>query len=162
MKIFLLLCIQVLFLFNASGQKVQVIGEIQISQSNNASEAGAIRWNGIDFEGFTGSEWVSLTDSGSNTTNNPNANLGNLSVWGQPVISSYEDGSFYAPDGNHWDHFGFSIDIDKQYAVISGYGSDLGFINSGRVYIFEHVNDTWLYKATLTASDASVNQFFWL
>lgn len=48
--------------FNYAQEKVKVEGAMVIGNSEDATpEAGTIRWTGTDFEGWTGTEWVSLT-----------------------------------------------------------------------------------------------------
>ncbi|MCP4252632.1 MAG: hypothetical protein GY775_04330 [Candidatus Scalindua sp.] len=49
------------------GAKLEVNGEIKIGNSSGTSTAGMIRWTGADFEGYTGTEWVSLTGGGAST-----------------------------------------------------------------------------------------------
>lgn len=45
---------------NIPQQKLEVVGAINIGNASTGT-AGAIRWNGSDFEGYDGSGWVSLT-----------------------------------------------------------------------------------------------------
>ena len=44
-------------------EKLEVNGAIKIGTTSNTN-AGTIRWTGTDFEGYTGSEWKSLTSGG--------------------------------------------------------------------------------------------------
>ena len=44
-------------------EKLEVDGAIKIGTTSNTN-AGTIRWTGTDFEGYTGSNWVSLTSGG--------------------------------------------------------------------------------------------------
>jgi len=44
-------------------EKLEVNGAIKIGTTSNTN-AGTIRWTGTDFEGYTGSNWVSLTSGG--------------------------------------------------------------------------------------------------
>jgi len=44
-------------------EKLEVSGAIKIGTTSNTN-AGTIRWTGTDFEGYTGSNWVSLTSGG--------------------------------------------------------------------------------------------------
>jgi formylglycine-generating enzyme required for sulfatase activity len=45
-----------------SAEKLEVAGAVKLGNTaNSAPAAGTIRWTGMDFEGFTGSGWVSLT-----------------------------------------------------------------------------------------------------
>ncbi|MBN2070735.1 MAG: hypothetical protein JW814_04690 [Candidatus Krumholzibacteriota bacterium] len=45
------------------GEKLEVAGAIKIGTASGA-QAGTIRWNGGDFEGYDGGSWVSLTSTG--------------------------------------------------------------------------------------------------
>jgi len=45
-------------------EDLDIAGGVRIGTTAN-SNAGAIRWTGTDFEGYTGSAWVSLTAVGS-------------------------------------------------------------------------------------------------
>jgi uncharacterized protein (TIGR02145 family) len=46
----------------AKGQKIITNGSIQLGKDTiNVPAAGTIRWTGADFEGWTGSRWLSLT-----------------------------------------------------------------------------------------------------
>ena len=45
-------------------QKLDVDGAVNLGTTTTAT-AGAIRWTGIDFEGYDGTAWVSLTGAGS-------------------------------------------------------------------------------------------------
>jgi hypothetical protein len=51
-------------------EKLQVGGAINIGDSTNTPVAGSIKWNGADFLGYDGTNWVSLT--------------GGLGFWTQP------------------------------------------------------------------------------
>ncbi|MBC8479284.1 MAG: hypothetical protein H8D46_02370, partial [FCB group bacterium] len=48
------------------------------------------------------------------------------------------------------DYFGSAIDLDNQTAVIGGYNIDIPEINSGGVYFFELINETWIETAFFT------------
>jgi hypothetical protein len=52
-------------------ERLDVRGGIRIGNSENIAE-GTIRWNGVDFEGSTGSEWLSLTQDKLFTKNGDN------------------------------------------------------------------------------------------
>lgn len=61
-------------------QKLEVTGAITLNNSDSETpKAGTIRWNGADFEGYTGSEWKSLTMcpcDGENPPTPPSCNDG--------------------------------------------------------------------------------------
>ena len=48
-------------------EKLEVDGAIKIGTTSNTN-AGTIRWTGTDFEGYTGSNWVSLTSGGGGSS----------------------------------------------------------------------------------------------
>jgi len=51
---------------NAPVEKLHVTGAVVVGSSEaSTAAAGTIRWTGSDFEGYTGSEWVSLTFQGA-------------------------------------------------------------------------------------------------
>jgi hypothetical protein len=53
-------------------EKLEIEGAIQLGNSDDPTpEAGTVRWNGSDFEGFNGSDWVSEFNR-----KNQNAHLG--------------------------------------------------------------------------------------
>ena len=45
-------------------QKLDVAGKIKVGDSAATPTAGTIRWTGSDFEGYDGTQWVSLTSAG--------------------------------------------------------------------------------------------------
>ncbi|WP_340075403.1 hypothetical protein [Leptobacterium sp. I13] len=45
-------------------EKMEISGALKIGNTSNANP-GTIRWTGSDFEGYNGTEWVSLTSQGS-------------------------------------------------------------------------------------------------
>jgi hypothetical protein len=52
-------------------EQLDVNGAIRIGTTTNTN-AGTIRWTGTDFQGYNGSSWVSLTDSGIGGSGTPN------------------------------------------------------------------------------------------
>ncbi len=65
-----------------------------------------------------------------------------------------------ASDGASYDHFGYIVSIDGDYAVISAYWDDDNGYNSGSAYIFHKSGTTWTEQAKLTASDGAAEDFF--
>ena len=61
-----------------------------------------------------------------------------------------------ASDGTEDDHFGNSVSIDGDYAVIgAGFNGD-----NGAAYIFHRSGTTWTEQAKLTASDGAAEDWF--
>ena len=150
----ILLNAMILFLpFYGFSQTVKIDKEIQIGQSANASQAGAIRFNGIDFEGFDGTEWHSFTQNNS-------SNGSGSAIWGQPVLSSLEDQKLNAAIANSSDYFGYSVSVSGNTAVIGTYLDDDAGTDAGCAYIFSKMNGVWTEIAKLTASDAVANHWF--
>jgi len=48
---------------SSPSQKLEVNGGVKLGNATSGT-AGTIRWNGVDFEGYDGSSWKSLTSSG--------------------------------------------------------------------------------------------------
>ena len=63
-----------------------------------------------------------------------------------------------APDGSANDHFGFSVDVSDNTAVIGSYWDDDKGGNSGSAYLFDVTTGNFLHK--LTAPDGSVSDWF--
>jgi hypothetical protein len=62
-----------------------------------------------------------------------------------------------AADG---DHFGFSVSIGGNYAIISAFSDDLAGKSKGSAYAFKSNGDAWTEVGKLTASDAADFDFF--
>ena len=65
-----------------------------------------------------------------------------------------------ASDGAYWDHFGSSVSISGDYAIVGAYYHDDNLTNSGSAYIFERSGSSWNQVAKLTASDGAVADYF--
>lgn len=62
MKFISVLLLTMIAQWTLQSQTVQVVGELQIlSSDSTTSDPGSIRWTGSDFEGWTGTEWISFT-----------------------------------------------------------------------------------------------------
>ncbi|MFC1588503.1 FG-GAP-like repeat-containing protein, partial [Planctomycetota bacterium] len=72
-------------------------------------------------------------------------------------------------DRNSWDKFGFAVDIDGDYAVLSALRDDDGGSDSGSAYVFirndggtpgNPIDDTWSQQDKIIASDDGVDDYF--
>jgi hypothetical protein len=127
-------------------EKLDINGAIKI-QSTSSTNAGTIRWNGYDFEGYDGNEWLSLTRINS--------------VWGNVIPQSEENQSITGSDTTAGDQFGFSVGISGDYAVIGAPNADIsGNSNQGAAYIFKRDGDTWSQEAKITANDGAADDQF--
>ena len=58
------------------------------------------------------------------------------------------------------DHFGWSVDLDGDTAVVGATGDDEGAYNAGAVYIYGRAGDEWLLQDKLLASDGGAQDGF--
>ncbi|MCA9222495.1 MAG: FG-GAP repeat protein, partial [Planctomycetales bacterium] len=65
-----------------------------------------------------------------------------------------------AADATADDHFGYSVSLSGDTAVIGAYFDDGGSSNSGSAYVFREVAGVWQQIAKLTAADAGANDRF--
>jgi hypothetical protein len=65
-----------------------------------------------------------------------------------------------ALDGYENDHFGYSVDIADEYAIVGSYDSDTNGINAGSAYIFKRSGTTWTQAAKLISEDLGANDCF--
>ncbi len=105
----LLLC---LLLLSSTAQSVEIDGSLSITNSNELPIPGTLRWTGSDFEGWTGSEWVSLTAGNKVQDGSGNSystvKIGNQ-IWLDENLrtTKYNDGSDIplAEDVTDWQSF---------------------------------------------------------
>jgi alpha-tubulin suppressor-like RCC1 family protein len=71
------------------------------------------------------------------------------------VWKTNEDQILYANDAEASDYFGFRVDIDGDYAVVSANGEDTGGSSAGAVYIFYKSNGIWTQQAKILPSDVA-------
>ncbi len=73
----------------------------------------------------------------------------------------YEHAKVVPSDADSADHFGFSVDICGDLAIVGAPANNVeGFVNSGSAYIFEKEGDEWREQAKLIASDADSGDQF--
>jgi hypothetical protein len=72
----------------------------------------------------------------------------------------YEQAKLTASDAAAGDHFGFSVAISRDTAIIGAYWNDDAGYFSGSAYVFVRSGTTWSEQAKLTASDAAARDFF--
>ena len=63
-----------------------------------------------------------------------------------------QEGKLVASDAAAGDNFGFSVDLDADWAMVGARHDDDKGINTGSVYVFRRVGDRWVEDAKLTAS----------
>ena len=122
---------------------LDVVGRLKISDDITSPEAGMIRFNSntMDFEGYNGEKWLSLTRSAS--------------TWGNlPAAVGVEDAKLTANDGADGDNFGYSVAISGDYAIIGAYADNVGGnTDQGSAYVFARSGTSWTQQTKLTAND---------
>ena len=71
-----------------------------------------------------------------------------------------EQSKLLASDGSANDHFGFSVGISGDFAIVGAYGDDDSGDASGSAYIFFNNLGSWEEQAKLTSSDGTENDWF--
>ncbi len=133
---------------NTPTENLELSGAIKVGNTTNTN-TGAIRWSGTDFEGYDGTEWVSLT-------------LGGYFSWGNSKPPNVEmKQGVEASDGSSNDYFGYSVSINGDYAIIGAYKDTIGGnATQGSAYIFKKTGVSWAQEAKITASDGAAGDFF--
>jgi hypothetical protein len=122
-------------------QKLHVNGKVKIGDDAATPSAGTIRWNATsnDFEGYNGTEWLSLT------TANRIATIGSPNEIGQLV--EYNSGP--PPAAIPSAAYGYSVDISGEWAVIGAPNEGQG----GAAHVFRRTGSSWNYFSKLTSPD---------
>lgn len=132
-------------------EALDVNGRIKVGNStDSAVEAGTIRWNEStgDFEGYNGTEWLSLTPQRSKDWINEN------------VLTSQS--SHLSPSGNSLDDhlLGFSVCVSDDFAFAGAINDDIDSIDQGSVEVYRRVGGQWLQHAKLSSSQPRIDAGF--
>lgn len=131
---------------------LDVGGKIKVGDDSDVPQAGMIRWNASaeDFEGYDGTEWLSLTRGSG------------AGEWGDlPTTINYPSGSQYYASGQEGESFGSSVDCDDQYLIVGSPGYDNGGnTNEGRATIYAWNDTTWIAQDTITGSSLGTSYTF--
>ena len=136
---------------NAQQQvNMEVEGVIKIADIPAAvvPDTGMIRWNPatLDFEGFTGSEWVSFTQV--NTNNG----------WGQNNFNSTENDYVVGSQGGNNHYFGRGGDLNGNYAIYGG--TNAGYSGYTDIaYIFHDDGSGFAEQKILTSGSGVYENF---
>ncbi len=65
-----------------------------------------------------------------------------------------------ANDGEAGDHFGVSVGVDGNYAIVGAYGKDHSGEDSGCAYTFKFDGSSWVEQVKLAATDAQAGDRF--
>jgi hypothetical protein len=71
-----------------------------------------------------------------------------------------EQAKLTASDGATTDQFGFSVDINGDYAIVGAFGHDANGTDSGAAYVFVRSGTTWIEQAKLTSTDIAAGDQF--
>lgn len=118
-------------------KRLSVNGKIKLGDDASAPTAGSVRFNGTngDFEGFNGSEWVSLTKT--------------IKPWGGAATYTEQTDKQTSSNGGAGDGFGYAVAIDGDYAIVGAPNFLVGGYFEGRAYIFKKNGENWVEQSTL-------------
>lgn len=157
-----------------------IVGAWQKDVGTNGNQGAAYVFSRI---GTTWSQQAILTSSDGASSNNFGRSVsihGNYAIVGayqKSVGTNTSQGSTYvfirngitwsqqviltASDGAAFDHFGYSVGIHGNYAIVGAYYKNVG-TNSGqgKAYIFNRTGSTWNEQAILTSSDGAASDAF--
>ena len=100
-------------------------------------------------------DW-SLTTSPTMQCSNNIPNI-KLTICRQSRVICEDIQKLIAPDGERNDHFGCSVSISGDYAVVGAFGEDN---NAGSAYVFKRSDTSWTQQAKLTALERRSNDYF--
>jgi hypothetical protein len=165
------------------GYSVSISGDTAIVGAHREDQNGADVGSAYIFERDAGS-WSELTKlTASDGSDGDNFGY-SVSISGDAAIvgAIYEDasglysGSAYiferdggswsekakltASDGEHFDHFGNSVSISGDRAIVGAHYEDENGPDSGSAYIFERDGGSWSELTKLTASDGAHSDHF--
>jgi hypothetical protein len=72
-------------------------------------------------------------------------------------VTWVEEQKLLASDGDAGDHFGYSVSVSDDVAVVGAYDKDSG---TGSAYIFRYDGLTWVEEQKLLASDGAIYDYF--
>ncbi len=130
--------------------ELDVNGTLKLADGSSSSspKAGMVRWNSTanDFEGFNGSDWVSLTKS--------NNGWGNITANETDGVTVYNNISDM--------YFGSSVSMDGDYAIAGAVGTSGGNVFQGSAYILSRngTGTSWSIQKRLTAPDGAIHDNF--
>jgi len=137
--------------YSAITERLVVDGGIVVGDAlDTTPSSGTIRWNAEekDFEGWTGTEWVSFSKHPGGDDS--------------PTIKINTSGKVTPSDADIADFFGNSVSISEDYAIVGAYkhDDDANGISSGSAYIFQRNGDSWIQQSKITASDGVAGDNF--
>lgn len=87
---------------------------------------------------------------------------GAVYVFHDPGTGWQQVDKLYAPDPNHFDYFGGSLDLHYPYALVGAHSDDAPFQNAGSVFVYRHDGTNWQLVADLDSpAPAEGGEFGW-
>ncbi len=149
-SIVLLLFITAMFLFFLEPLHAQ-IGQVKILASDGVAE---------DDYGWSVSISGDYAIVGAYMDDDSGSASGSAYIYNRSGVIWTEQAKLTASDGAIDDHFGWTVAISGDYAVVGAYkNSDNGFL-SGSAYVYMRSGSTWSQQAKLLPSDGSTDDHF--
>ncbi len=92
---------------------------------------------------------------GANENDDAGTGSGSAYIFVRSGTNWTEQAKLTASDAAEGDHFGTSVSISGDYAIVGAHANDDGGSYSGSAYIFVRSGTNWTEQAKLTASDAN-------
>jgi len=89
-------------------------------------------------------------------------NSGSAYIFRRDGTTWVQEAKILPSDGEANDHFGISVAIDGDYAVVGADVSDDNGLNSGSAYIFRRDGTTWVQEAKILPTDVDIDDEFGL
>ena len=113
-----------------------------------------------DFFGFAVSVSGDIALVGAINDDDDGIKSGSAYVFRYDGSTWVEDQKLTASDAAARDHFGFSVSVGGDIAVVGAHQNDDAGDNSGSAYVFRYDGSTWVEEQKLTASDPSASDEF--
>ena len=121
----------------------------------NASDGGA-----VDEFGFSVSLSGDTALIGACNDDDNGVDSGSAYVFTRSGTTWTQQAKLLVPDGAAGDHFGCSVSLSGDTALIGAYTDDTNVQNSGSTYVFTRTSTTWTQQAKLLASDGAEGDMF--
>jgi hypothetical protein len=121
----------------------------------NASDGGA-----VDEFGFSVSLSGDTALIGACNDDDNGVDSGSAYVFTRSGTTWNQQQKLLAQDGAAGDHFGCSVSLSGNTALIGAYTDDTNVQNSGSTYVFTRTSTTWTLQQKLLASDGAAGDMF--
>ena len=140
-------------------------GSAYVSKRNGTSwaqEAKLLPSDGAagDFFGWSVSISGDYAVVGAHLDNDNGSISGSAYVFKRTGTSWAQEAKLLPSDGETADHFGISVSISGDYAVVGAYQDNDNGANSGSAYVFKRTGTSWTQEVKLLPSDGAAGDFF--